>query len=173
MGNLLFSPKGRLGPNNFLKGLLMIAVVYALLSIFPLINLQLGSLFTLLTVFLLFPLFCILIKRCHDAGKSGWMSILFFMMIGIIGLIAQYIAQQMFGGQALADMNAATQEIQASGASLGEMLQATVELTETYGPDIVKNTTLPKAVFGFAGTMLAGYLTNLILGSDVNANQYG
>ena len=173
MGNLLFSPNGRIGPSAFLKGLGIIAAISALISIVPMFSMSLGSMLTYASVILLFPLFCILIKRCHDAGKSGWMSILFFLLIALVGGLLQYFIGNMFGGEPLAEMKAASEEIAKSGAGFGEMMEQTAALAEQYGPAIAKNTAIPGAIAGFIGTMLGGYVTNMLLKRDDHENQFG
>jgi len=173
MGNLLFSPSGRISPQAFLKGLGIIAIISALIAIVPMFNMKLGTTLTYISIVLLFPLFCILIKRCHDAGKSGWMSILFFLLIGIVGGLLQYFIGNMFGGEPLAEMKAASEELAKSGAGFGEIMEQTKALTEQYGPAIAKKTAIPGAVAGLVGTMLGGYLTNMLLKRDDHENQYG
>ena len=90
MGNLLFSPSGRIGPSEFTKGIMILAVVSAVLTILPLISMSLAMVGGLVSLVLLFPLFCLLIKRSHDAGKSGWMSIVWFILFAIIMVCLLY-----------------------------------------------------------------------------------
>lgn len=173
MANLLFSPSGRIGPSEFLKGVGILAVIGAIITILPLFSYQLGTTLSLVSILLLVPLFMLLIKRLHDSGKSGWLSILFVILIGIVGVILQSIASNMFGGSAMADMKAATEEIATSGAGFGEIMTATQELALEYGPAIAKSTAIPTAIAGFIGTMAGAFLTNLILKQDAHENQYG
>ena len=173
MANLLFSPSGRIGPSAFLKGVGIVAAIGAVLTLAPLISYKLGTMLGLVSIVLLFPLFCLVIKRLHDSGKSGWLSILFVILIGIVAIVLQSIAGSMFGGPAMADMQAATEELATSGAGLGEIMAATAELTEEYGPAIAKATAIPSAIAGFVGTMAGAFLVNLILKQDQAENQYG
>ncbi|WP_409432317.1 DUF805 domain-containing protein [Litorimonas sp. RW-G-Af-16] len=173
MGNLLFSPNGRIGPSDFLRGLAMLALVAAVIAIAPLINYSLASILSLASLLIAIPTFFILIKRCHDAGKSGWMSILFFIMILFITGLLQYFAQQATGGEEMAAMKAASQELATSGAGFGEIMTQTAALAEEYGPAIAKNTALATAIAGFVGTMLGGYLTNLMLKQEPHENRFG
>lgn len=173
MGNLLFSPKGRIGPSEFIKGLGIIAIITALITLVPLFNYGLAGMLSLASLVLLFPIFCLLIKRCHDAGKSGWMSILFFILLLIISFAFTYFAGQATGGQAMADMKAATQELATSGAGFADIMEQSAALSAEYAPAIAKNTALASAIAGFIGTMASGYLINLILKSDDHENQYG
>ena len=173
MASLLFSPSGRIGPAAFLKGTAILAGISAIITIIPMFSYQLGGLLSLVSIVLLVPFFMLLIKRLHDSGKSGWLSILFLILIVIVAAALQNVASSMFGGSAMAEMKAASEEIATSGAGLGEMVAATAELAETYGPAIAKSTAIPSAIAGFVGTMVGAFIVNLILKQDGHENQYG
>lgn len=173
MANLLFSPSGRIGPSAFLKGVGILAAIGAVITVIPMFSYQLGGILSLVSLVLLVPLFMLLIKRLHDSGKSGWLSILFLILIVIIATVLQSVASSMFGGSAMAEMKAATEELATSGAGFSEIMVATGELAETYGPAIAKSTAIPSAISGFVGTMLGAFLVNLILKQDAHENQYG
>ena len=173
MANLLLSPSGRVGPSAFLKGVGILAAIGAVITLLPLVSYQLGTMLSLVSIILLIPLFFLIIKRLHDSGKSGWLSILFVILIGVITVVLQSVASNMFGGSAMAEMQAATEEIATSGAGFADMMAATAELAETYGPAIAKNTAIPSAIAGFLGMMAGAFLINLILKQDGHENQYG
>lgn len=173
MANLLFSPSGRIGPSAFLKGVGILAAIGAVLAIVPLFNFSLGSMLSLVSIVLLVPLFMLVIKRLHDSGKSGWMSILFVILIGVVGIVLQMVASNMFGGSAAAEMKAATEELATSGAGFAEIMAASQELALEYGPAIAKATAIPTAIAGFVGTMAGAFFVNLILKQDAHENQYG
>lgn len=168
MSNLLFSPSGRIGPSRFLKGLGVIAAISAVIQMVPAFNFGLGTILTYVSIILLFPLFCLLIKRSHDGGKSGWMSIVWFILIIMISGIVGYIAQKMTGGTLLAEMKEVTQ-LAAESGDLG----AIFEIAQEYAPKIAQKTAIPSAIAGFIGTMLAGFLVNLMVKRDEADNQYG
>ena len=173
MANLLFSPSGRIGPSAFLKGMAILAAIGAVITVLPLFSYQLGTTLGLLSIVLLVPLFFLVIKRLHDSGKSGWLSILFVILIAIVGGVLQMVASSMFGGSAAAEMQAATEELASSGAGFSEIMAASQELALEYGPAIAKATAIPSAIAGFVGTMAGAFLVNLILKQDAHENQYG
>ena len=173
MANLLFSPSGRIGPSAFLKGMAILAGISAVITLVPMFNYQLGGILALVSIVLLVPFFMLIIKRLHDSGKSGWLSILFLILIGIVAVVLQSIAGSMFGGDAAAEMKAATEELASSGANFGDIMAATAELAEEFGPAIAKKTALPSAIAGFIGTMAGAFVVNLILKQDGHENQYG
>ena len=168
MGNLLFSPNGRVGPQAFLKGLGIIALLSALISMVPAFNFSLGTILTYASIVLLFPIFCLLIKRSHDGGKSGWMSIVWFILIMILGFAATAFAQNMTGGQPLQEMNELVR------AAMAEQdLRAVGEIGKEYAPAVAKNAAIPASIAGFVATMLGGFLVNLFVKQDAHENQFG
>ena len=168
MGNLLFSPKGRIGPNAFLQGLGLVALLSALIGMVPAFNFALGSVLGYVSIFLLFPIFCLLIKRSHDAGKSGWMSIVWFIIILLIGGILGFFASHAAGGDLLKEMN----EFSQSAAEEGDIL-AVFEIATDYAPRVAQKTAIPSSIASFAGTMIAGFLINLMVKQETHENQFG
>lgn len=168
MGNLLFSPSGRIGPSAFLKGLGIIALISALIQIVPVFSFSLGTILGYASIILLFPIFCLLIKRSHDGGKSGWMSIVWFILMIIISGVLGYFVGQATGGDVLAEMK----ELTDAAGQEGD-IGAVFEIAKEYGPKIAQKTAIPSAVAGFVGTMLAGFLINLIIKQDGHENQFG
>jgi len=87
MGNLLFSPSGRIGPGQFMSGvtvLVVIALVLALLPIFVPALIMLG----IIKLVLLWCWVVLWVKRYHDGGKSGWMCLIPIIVYLIVGGIA-------------------------------------------------------------------------------------
>ncbi|GAB4531734.1 MAG: DUF805 domain-containing protein [Parvularculaceae bacterium] len=77
---LFLSYEGRIGRRDFWIGVLVLWAVYISL------NIVFSSLFaSLLGIVLIYPNFAVLVKRCHDRGKSGWWSLL--ILIPILGAI--------------------------------------------------------------------------------------
>lgn len=164
MGNLLFSPSGRIGPSAFMQGMIILAVIGAVLSLLPLISLSIGMIGGFAGIILLFPLFCLLIKRSHDAGRSGWMSLAWFVLLIIISLIVSQVVMMVFGGDAAKEMEAAMEEAAASGA-VGDIMEMT--------GDLAKKTAIPSALAGLVSTVAGAYIINMLNKSDMDENQYG
>lgn len=168
MGNLLFSPNGRIGPDEFMRGLFIIAAISAVISIVPLINFALGSMLSLVAIVLLYPLFCLLIKRSHDGGKSGWMSIVWFLIFVVVQMILGHVVTMLFGGDITAEMETATQ----AAAESGDPMAVFNVITE-YAPQLARKTAIPSAIAGFVSTMASGYIVNMIVKKEPTDNQYG
>jgi len=160
MGNLLFSPSGRIGPQDFTKGIMILAVISAVLTLLPMINMSLAMVGGLISLVLLFPLFCLLIKRSHDAGKSGWMSIVWFILFGIIMFALSHLVTTMFGGD--------VQEAVKAASESGD-LAAVMEVTQ----DLAKKTAIPSAIAGLVSSFIAAFIINMLNKADDHENQYG
>ena len=92
MGNLLFSPTGRINPNEFMKGALILILASIILSIPTALGMT-GAIPAILGFVSVITIYCwivLWIKRYHDSGKSGWMClipIIVYMIIVIIVII--------------------------------------------------------------------------------------
>jgi len=83
-GRLFFSPEGRIGQRDYWLGVLILIVLWVLS--------HLAHIFApLIWLLLLWPWVCVIAKRLHDFGKSGWM-ILIPVVIGCIAVIGAIVA---------------------------------------------------------------------------------
>lgn len=93
-GWIFFSFKGRLGRRGYWLGGIIVTIIFSIaVAITPSPDAQetsealsmlscMGSIFMLLTIWISLA---IVVKRCHDRGKSGWWAL--FAMIPVIGTI--------------------------------------------------------------------------------------
>ena len=168
MGNLLFSPSGRINPGDFMRGATILIVIGFVLGILPLISFQLGSMLSLLGIITLWCWIVLFIKRYHDAGKSGWMCLIPIIAFIILSLIISQIVTSMFAG----DLNAQMQEAAAEAAESGDLASvfgASMEM----GAAIAKKTALPTAVAGAVTSYLIAFVFNNMIKRDDHENQYG
>jgi len=173
MGNLLFSPSGRIGPSQFMKGMIILAVISAVISLTGLINFQVSQLLGFVSFLLIIPLFFLLVKRSHDAGRSGWMSIVWFILFIIVFVIITIVMGKIMPSAAQVEMEAALEAIVADGGGLSEILAATKELSTEFGPAIAKQAAIPSAIAGLVGTGIAAFLINMFNKHDAHDNQFG
>jgi uncharacterized membrane protein YhaH (DUF805 family) len=168
MGNLLFSPSGRISPADFMKGALVLIVIGAVLNILPMISFSLSMVFGLLGLVTLWCWIVLFIKRFHDAGKSGWMCLLPILAFLIIGFIVNGLVSSMFAGDLNAQMQQMSEEAISSG-DVSSILKQSMDL----GAQVAKKTALPLAVAGAVISYLIAYVTNMMLKSDAGDNQFG
>ena len=169
MGNLLFSPNGRIGPQAFFKGMMILAVISAVITLSGLVSFQLSQILGFVSLLLIIPFFFLLIKRSHDAGKSGWMSIVWFILWIIIFVILGMLVNAIMPSAAQAELETALEAAMTEGGGFGDIMALTKEM----GPAIARQTAIPSALAGLVGTAIAAYLINMLNKHDDHENQYG
>ncbi len=169
MGNLLFSPSGRIGPSAFMKGMMILAVIGAVISLTGLVSFQISQILGFVSFLLIIPLFFLLVKRSHDAGRSGWMSIVWFILWVIVFIIVSLILGAVMPSGAEAELKEALEGVIADGGGMGDIM----ELSKEMGPAVAKEAAIPSAISGLVGTGLAAFLINMFNKSDNHDNQFG
>jgi len=165
MGNLLFSPSGRIGPSDFTKGIMIIAVISAIINLLPFVSMSLAMIGGLASLLLLIPFFMLNIKRAHDAGKSGWMSLLHLLIYIVLAVILGFIVSKVFAGSVDPEaVQAAAEEAAAAGDIAGIMDAAA---------GAAKAQAIPSAIGGLVISYLFAMIINMINKGDDHDNQYG
>jgi len=168
MGNLLFSPSGRIGPAEFMKGALVLIIIGAILAILPMFSYSLSMIFSILGLVTLWCWIVLFIKRFHDAGKSGWMCILPIIAFIIASVIVSQLVTSMFAGDINEQIKQMSEEAASSG-DISSILKGSMEL----GGELAKKTAIPMAVAGAVVSYLIAFVTNSMLKSDPDDNQFG
>jgi len=91
MGNLLFSPSGRIGRQEFIKGAVVLLAINFFLWLAWFISMGIGVFAAFGSLALIWCWACLFIKRFADAGKSGG----FFALVFIGFVIVSYILANM------------------------------------------------------------------------------
>lgn len=76
---VLFNPEGRIQANQFWRGVIVLVAIQIILSVLPVLGINLGVLSTLLSLLIIYPYLCVYGKRLHDSNKSAWMFLLFVL----------------------------------------------------------------------------------------------
>ena len=157
MGNLLFSPSGRIGPSQYMRGMIIVAVISALLALLPLVSSALATIGSLVGFVFLYVFFALGIKRSHDAGKSGWMSITHFLLYLLVSTIVTFVIFSVFG-ISLGDFFASIFSGSTDVAAIEEFTEAS---------------TIPGAIATLISYPLNAFLVNMLNPHDPTPNQYG
>lgn len=153
MGNLLFSPSGRINSGDFMKGAIILTVIGVVLSMLQALAPALG----LLHLVIFWCWIAIWVKRYHDGGKSGWMClipIIVYLVLSVIVLVA------LLGGEITTLI-----ELANSGASPEEQQAVSEEL--------MKGKTISVMVASVAVTLGIAFLFNKMIKGDPGDNQFG
>jgi uncharacterized membrane protein YhaH (DUF805 family) len=167
MGSLLFSPTGRIGPGAYLKGAIILGVIGALLAATGYINLLVFSFAVLISFLLVIPFILMSIKRAHDAGKTGWMSLLFVAIAGIVYFGISTLLSLVGLAPSMAEQKEG-QEIMKEAQSSGDIQEMLSVMSDVVGPLI-----LPTILVMLLTPIVAAFLVNLVMKSDGHDNQYG
>jgi uncharacterized membrane protein YhaH (DUF805 family) len=161
MGNLLFSPSGRIGPGEFIKGAIILIVLGTLLSVPSIMGMEAFETITfILSLVLIYPWVVIWIKRYHDAGKSGWMCLIPIVVYLVLFIIAFTIL--------LWPMMEMAMSMAAEGASESEMEAALLES----GVD-EQALSLQFTLASIAISLVVTFLFNALIKQDPGPNQFG
>ena len=162
MGNLLFSPSGRINSGDFMKGVTLIVIVTVVLGLLPVLSTGLAALGIIGFVFL----WCwvvLWVKRYHDAGKSGWMCLVPIIVYIIVALIVNSVVSSMF-----IDPNfAAVIEEATESGDLSALFKAAGSGGLTKTGLIVKALAAGAVSYGIA------FLFNNMIKGDAGDNQFG
>ena len=168
MGNLLFSPTGRVNSSEFMRGVLILIILGFVLNALPAINYTLGSTLSLLGLVLIWCWIVLFVKRYHDGGKSGWMSIIPIITFLVLSVILSSIVTTMFAADLNNELTRVSQDAAAAG-DLSGALAASLELA----PQIAKKTAIPMAVGGVILSYAIAFVFNAMIKHDPQDNQYG
>jgi len=159
MGNLLFSPSGRIGPSKFLKGAIILIVLGALLSLPAILGLPdiVGTIAGLISFLLLWCWIALWIKRYHDGGKSGWMSLVPILAYVVLTLI---VMGAIMGGSFMELMNASM-----NGADPETIKELEAAMTAETG--------LPVTIASIVISLVVAFLFNKLIKQDMHDNQFG
>jgi uncharacterized membrane protein YhaH (DUF805 family) len=161
MGNLLFSPSGRIGPGQFMKGATILVIVGFILAALPAISPAL----TMVGIIGIVTYWCwivLWVKRYHDGGKSGWMCLIPIILYMIIGTILSVVLAGMFVDVEAMQEMAEASEAGDFGALMGMM-----------GAGVTKTGTLIMAAAAAVVSYLIAFLFNKMIKHDAHDNQFG
>ncbi|PHQ66820.1 MAG: hypothetical protein COB92_06830 [Robiginitomaculum sp.] len=165
MGNLLFSPSGRIDAHTFKRGAVILLTINVLLWQAWLISLGAGVIAFFASLVLVYCWGCLFAKRFHDASKSGWMYLLIF----IIFLVVSYMVGSVLLGVMSPDI-----------VTEAENLQETIDMDN---PDVeyllgvydrmLKAMSLPFTISYLAVGGALAFGVNAMLKTDPEPNEHG
>ena len=157
----MMSANGRMAPADFQKAGLVLVAISFVLGLFPLfLPLVLAGVIGLLSLVLIYPWVCIWSKRLHDAGKSGWLTLVVIVVWFVLGMIASQIVSTIFGGEATRMMAAAMET-----GNPDAIMQASQAASQA--------TALPTAILNAVVSVAMIFGGNAILQQDPQENRYG
>lgn len=162
MGNLLFSPSGRIGPGQFMSGVTVLIVIGLIINLLPVFIPALAIL-GIIGLVLLWCWVVLWVKRYHDAGKSGWNCLIPIIVLIVLSVILGMILSPMFADPTI---EAAIEEAAASG-DVGEAFKLGMS------GGMTKTGSIMTAVFGAVLSYVVAMVFNNMIKHDDHDNQYG
>ena len=163
ISRVLLSPKGRIGPRDFLRGLILLTGAGLIIQVLTVVA-SIGA--AILQYPMLWANFCVFGKRLHDAGQTAWFNILILFGFVVVTSILNAVLLLILSPNMMPLMT----QIQEIGLKdgFGGMLQAQQE----HALQIARGTaltTLASFLIGSAGLALIGAR----LPSDPETNAHG
>jgi len=171
MGNLLFSPNGRISSAEFMKGAIILIVLGAIAALAPLINMTLALVLGFASIVLWWCWSVLWVKRFHDGSKSGWMTLVVVLVWIFIGWLVSIMLLPMFVGdtaQQAAEMAEAMESAGEEG-DLGGMWGMMMEMMGS----TAKKTAIPNTIMGIVVSGAVAYVGNMLIKQDPDDNQWG
>ncbi len=172
MMNLLFSPNGRINSSEFMRGAYVLIGIAFILALLPLVSYQLSMIGSIIGLVMLWCWIVLWIKRYHDSGKSGWMSLLpiiaFVILSMIVGMLVSTMGMSGMDPETAAAMNEAAEEAAASG-DFGAMMSSMMGASE----GLAKKLAIPNAISTAVLSLAIAFLFNSMIKQEPNDNQYG
>ncbi|HPE49640.1 MAG TPA: hypothetical protein PLR76_14645 [Hyphomonas sp.] len=163
VGYVLFSPNGRTGPRDFLRGLILLTGASIIV--------QLGSTYVspavaLVQYVLVWSYACVYGKRLHDAGYSAWLCLAFFAGFMVVNWIVSGMLMPLLSPEAMKILTE-LEQVAASGG-FSAMLQAMSERA----PEIARKSAMTNLVAMLVSTAVLAFIGTR-LRSDPNSNVHG
>lgn len=169
MFNLLFSPKGRINPSDFMRCVIILTVVMSVLTLIPMFAPAAAMITGLISFLLIWCWLALCIKRFHDSGKTGWFAPVVIIAFFVLSMVLNGFVMKTFGG----DLNIQLQdEMMKLMETEGMSAAFKAGSTET-GLALTKATMLPMLIAGIALSLFIGFLVNKLNPHDPEENQYG
>jgi len=171
MGSLLFSPSGRIGSSEFMKGAIILIIIGAIIQLSGLVSYKLSLTLSMIGLVTIWCWVVLWVKRFHDGGKSGWMSLVVILVWIVIAMIISVVLMPILVPSMEADKLAMSEAMQAAGQS-GDMGLVISTMME-YGDEMAKKSAISNALMSAVIAGAVAYVANMLIKHDPNDNQYG
>ncbi|MFN7165157.1 MAG: DUF805 domain-containing protein [Hyphomonas sp.] len=163
---LFLTPNGRIDQPTYWRAVLILLGISAALSV---VSAFVSPFFGFLGLLFIWPWIAVHVKRFHDAGKTGWLTIAMVVLAIIVSVVAGMILPALFGvNQAAlqADMQREIENAAAGDPSLA--ISAAMDASK----GIAQATLLPSILSTAVVTGVVGAVMSLFK-TELSDNQYG
>ncbi|MEZ5997678.1 MAG: hypothetical protein R3B98_03175 [Hyphomonas sp.] len=163
IGYVLFSPRGRIGPRDFLRGLILLtgaSIIVQVAATFV------SPAFSMIQPFLVWAYVCVFGKRLHDSGLTAWLVLVIWLVSLVVGSLIISLLMPVLAPKAYETLT------QIQGIALSGDFEGMRQALETHGPEVERQSALSKLISLLVTAALLG-LIGAKLKTDPNPNAHG
>lgn len=164
---LFFSPNGRINQQAYWRAVLILFAISAALSV---LSAYVSPFLGFLGIIFIWPWIAVHVKRFHDSGKSGWLTVGMVVLSLILSFVLAMILPGLFGvDQAAiqAEMQREVEQAASSGNPAAAMTVAMEASKQAAQAQLIPSIVSTLIVTGVIGAIMG------LLKTDPNDNQYG
>ncbi|MEZ5953148.1 MAG: hypothetical protein R3C13_02475 [Hyphomonas sp.] len=160
---VLFSPKGRIGPRDFLRGLILLTGASIIVQVAATF---LSPTFNFVQPFLAWAYVCVIGKRLHDAGLTAWLVLVIWLVSVVVGSVVINLLIPVLAPKAYETIT------QIQGIAISGDFEGMMKALEVHGPEVERQSALPKLISLLVNAGLFALIGGK-LKSDPNPNTHG
>ncbi|MBY9066992.1 DUF805 domain-containing protein [Hyphomonas sp. WL0036] len=165
---LFLSPNGRIDQPTYWRGVLVLFGISAALS---LISAFVSPFLGFLGIIMIWPWIAVHVKRFHDSGKTGWLTVAMVVLAIIVSFVVSMVLMPVFGVDTVALQMEMQREMEQAGASGDPAAAMSVAMEAS--KKAAQAQLLPSILSTLVVTGAVGFVMGLINKTDPNDNQYG
>lgn len=156
---LFLTPNGRISQSTYWRGVIILAAISIVLTV---LAAYVTPMVGILALLFIWPWIAIHVKRLHDNGKTGWLTIAVVVAAIVVSFILSAVLTPLLGGGA-ANMEA---EISAAAQTgdIGAIMEMSRDMQKAQMIPGIIQTALMTAIIGFGMSLLK---------TEPDDNQYG
>lgn len=164
---LFLTPKGRIDQPTYWRAVLILFVISAALSV---ISAFVSPFLGFVGLLFIWPWIAVHVKRFHDAGKTGWLTVAMVVLAIIVSFVLALFLPALFGIDQAALQEQMQREIDQAAASGNPSAAMSVAMEASQ--NAAKAQLLPSILSTLIVTGIVGAVMGLFK-TDPNDNQYG
>ncbi len=163
MGELLFSPNGRIGPEAFMRGAWVLIIAAFVIALLPIIS-PILAIVSIVQLVFIWCWIALWVKRYHDSGQSGWMCLVPIVTYVVLSwLVSAVMMIFLVSSSGIIEALENADETSNSEDVFGTLM------TGGQGAPFIFGSALAAAALSFA----VAFVFNKIIRSDPAPNMYG
>lgn len=165
--NLYLSPNGRIDQATYWRGVITLFVISAVVSV---LSAYVSPFLGLVSLIVIWPWIVLHVKRFHDAGQTGWITIGMVVLAIILSMVLSFILPALFGVDMIAMQEEMMRDMEDMSASNdpGAMIAASMEASKK----MAQAQLLPSLLSTAIVTGVIGFVMSLFK-STPGPNKYG